>query len=196
VCLILEAEIIDRVAITVANQVITESELKRQARIAAFPKPLPTEIPREVLRATVDRLIEQALIQREMELSRYPAPQSVEADAELEKLKKRLFSSEQEYQTELKRAGITEEELKRHLLRQLTMMRFIDFRFRPGIQVSSADIEEYYKRQFAGKGVPFEEARAKIDQILTEERINEALDRWLSETRAQTYITYNPEVLR
>ena len=196
VCAALHAEIIDRIAITVANQVITESELRRQTRIAAFPKALSEQLPIELTRQTAERLIEQALIRREMELSRYPMPDALEADKELRELKKRLFTSDDQYISDLIRAGITEEELKRNLLIQLTVMRFIDFRFRPGIQVPNADIEEHYKRNFAGQGVTLDDARSKIEQILIDERINEALDKWLKETRTRTHVDFNPEILR
>lgn len=195
-CVVVRAEIIDRIAITVANQVITESELRRQTRIEAFPKALPAQLPVELTRQTAGRVIEQALIRREMELSRYPAPEPLEADKELRELKKRLFKSEELYLAELKRAGITEEELKRHLLLQVTAMRFIDFRFRPAVQVSNAEIEDYYKRYLAGQGVALGQARPKIEQILIDERVNEALDKWIRETRAHTHVDFNPEVLR
>ncbi len=30
---------------------------------------------------------------------------------------------------------------------QLTLLRFIDYRFRPGIQISDSDIDAYYQQQ-------------------------------------------------
>src|ERR1035438_8233584 len=40
--------------------------------------------------------------------------------------------------------GVTEPELKTRLLWQLTLVRFIDVRFRPGIQIGDDDIRNYF----------------------------------------------------
>jgi len=85
----------------------------------------------------------------------------------------------------------------------MTLMHFIDFRFRPGIQVPDADMQAYYQQQLTKwqqqgvKPVPtFDDSRESIEQILTEQRIDQAVDKWLSETRGQVPIRYLDEALR
>ena len=85
----------------------------------------------------------------------------------------------------------------------MTLMRFIDYRFRPGIQIPDKDMQAYYQQQLATwrqqgtKPIPsFEDTRDSIEQILTEQRIDQALDRWLADTRTQVAIRYHDETLQ
>jgi len=83
------------------------------------------------------------------------------------------------------------------LLWQLTLLRFIDYRFRPGIQIPPPDVQAYYRQQVSEwrqKGtnpIPtIEEARDQIEEILTQQRIDQALDQWIQDTRKQVNINY------
>ena len=71
------AEIIDRVAVTVDKRVITESEIVRQIRITAFLNNEQPDFSASSKRVTADRLVEQVLIRRELESTRYSAPAPV-----------------------------------------------------------------------------------------------------------------------
>src|SRR5262245_7837713 len=64
-------EVIDRIAVSVNNRVITESEILRQIRITAFMNGEKPDFSAENKRRTADRLVEQALIRHEIETSRY-----------------------------------------------------------------------------------------------------------------------------
>jgi hypothetical protein len=82
-------------------------------------------------------------------------------------------------------------------------LRFVDFRFRPGIQVQDSDVQEYYKQQVATwqkegmQSIPsFGEARGQIEEILTQQRIDEAMNQWLSEVRMQVSVRYRDETLQ
>src|SRR5688572_25991518 len=72
-------EIIDRVAVTVGPSVITESELRRELRITAFLDGRELDLGSAAKRAAGDRLIDQRLIRREIETSRYPVSSDPEA---------------------------------------------------------------------------------------------------------------------
>jgi hypothetical protein len=80
----------------------------------------------------------------------------------------------------------------------------IDFRFRPGVQVPPEDTREYYdqrivpewRKKSSDPAPSFEESRDQIEQILTEQRIDQALDRWLNQQRTQTEIRYHEEAFR
>ncbi len=190
------AEIIDRIAITTGNQVITESQIDEEIRITAFLNHEKPEIDASSRRQAAGRLVEQTLVKREMDLSHYPPPQPGDADTALADVKA-AYPSEAEYAAALESYGITEADLKRRLLWQFTLLRFIEYRFRPGIQIPDADVQTYYRQQVSGweqqgiKPIPsLEDSRDQIEEILTQKRIDQALDQWLADTRKQAAVSY------
>jgi peptidyl-prolyl cis-trans isomerase SurA len=190
------AEIIDRIVITVANQVITQSQVDEEIRVTAFLNRDKLDLSADAKKEAANRLIEQALIKREMDLSRYPLPQLSDTGESLRTLKA-MYPSEAEFQNALQSYGITADELSRRLWWQLTLLRFIDYRFRPGIQIPAADVQAYYRQQVSEweqkgtKPIPtLEESRDQIEEILTQKRIDKALDQWIKDTRSQVTITY------
>src|SRR5581483_2423618 len=192
----LSAEIIDRIAITVSSQVITESQVDEEIRVTDFLNRDPLNLSLDARKQAAARLIEQALIRHEMELSRYPLPELADAAESLQSLKA-MYPSQAEFQKALDEYGITVDELTRRLWWQLTLLRFIDYRFRPGIQIPAADVQAYYRQQLSDwqkKGIEkvptFEDSRDQIEEILTQKRIDQALDQWIKDTRAQVAINY------
>ncbi len=201
--LLAPAEVIDRIAVTVDRIVITESDILSQMRVAAFLNGEPLDLSPEARRTAARRLVEQALIQREIELTRYPAPAPKDADPVLEQIRGR-FGGAEPFAARLAEYGISEEELRRNLWRQLMTLRFIDFRFRSGIAVSESEIDEYYRNELLpqfrknGSAAPpsLEDARDQIEEILISRRVDEALDKWLSSAAAQAKIEYREEAFR
>lgn len=199
---ILAAEIIDRIAISVGNQVITESQIVEEIRLTAFLNEDKLSLDNEERKKSAGRLIEQTLVRREMEFSHYPLPTLSDAAQPLESLRAR-YKTGAEYQQALDSYGITEDGLKRRLWWQATFLRFIDYRFRPGIQISEADIRAYYQQQldkWKQEGVNpvpgLEDVRPSIERTLTEQRIDQAVDRWLADTRTQVNIRFHDEALQ
>ena len=183
------AEIVDRIVSTVGNQVITQSEIVRQTRIAAFLNGQPADLSAESRRKTLERIIEQELIRREAQLSRYPEPEPWEVEKAIKATREARSIGEAEWQGELKRAGITSEELSKHFALQLRALRFTEFRFRPAIQINEKDLREFYARNYKGKTAPpFEEAREALERMLIDEQVNQSLDRWLKEARGRSRI--------
>jgi len=199
---LLSAEIIDRIVITVANRVITQSQIDDEIRVTAFLNRDQVDLSPAARKQAAARLVEQALIKREMDLSHYPLPGLGDAGESLQTLKA-MYSSESEFQNALQASAITVDELTRRLWWQLTLLRFIDYRFRPGIQVPAADVQAYYRRQVSEweqkgtKPIPtFQESRDQIEEILTQQRIDRALEQWIEDTKSQVTITYLDSALR
>lgn len=196
------ADIIDRVAVTIELQVITESEIMRQIRVTAFLNGEKPDYSAENKRRTADRLVEQSLIRREIETIHY-ASANKDNSTGYDEFRKTRYPQQGAYETALKQAGVTDDEVREALQWQAMFLEFIDVRFRPGVQVPDAEVRDYYDREFApkakesGQPVPsFGESREAITNILAAQRVDSALDRWLGQTRTQTRIRYRDEVFR
>jgi len=197
--LISSAEVIDRIAVSVGNQVITEAQILDELRITAFLNNQKPGITPDQKKAAAERLIEQALVKREMELSRFPLPDQTEA-APLETELQAKYGSAAQLCQALAQAGIGKQNLEQRLWWQLTLLRFIDYRFRPSIQIPETAVKTYYEKKRAEwerqgvKPVPtLEDSRAGIEKILTEQRVDRAMDRWLGDTRTRIEILYRKE---
>jgi hypothetical protein len=197
VLLAARADIIDRIAVTVDKRVVTESEIVRQIRITAFLNGEDPDTSAGNKRATAERLVEQILIRRELETTRYASGGAGSTEAHDEVVRK--FPSPQAYGEALAKYGITDAEIREALAWQSTLLDFIETRFRPGIQIATSEIREYYDSQAAlnpGKLPPFERAKDDIEKIITQQRVDNALDRWLGQARLQSRIRYTQEVFR
>jgi len=198
------AEIIDRIAVSVGNSVITASALDREVRVIALLNSMPPDFTPASKRATAERLIEQKLIRREIELSRYPTPDAATVEPVLEESRKTRFKSDDDFRRALAEYGITEQDVKDHLLWQLTLLRFIEVRFRPGIQATDQDIRDYFEKvvkpaaqaAHPGEPVTLDDYRDKIEEVLTGQRADRELDNWLKETRKRTEIVFHEELFQ
>jgi hypothetical protein len=198
----LSAEIIDRIAITAGNQVITASQIDEELRITAFLNREKLDVNPDTRKQAASRLIEQALVKREMDLSHYPLPQAGDASAALAGVKA-TYPNQGDFAAALESYGVSEADLTRRLLWQFTLLRFIDYRFRPGIQIPDADVQTYYRQQVSGweqqgiKPIPtLEDSRDQIEEILTQKRIDQALDQWMADARKQAAVTYRDAALQ
>jgi hypothetical protein len=198
------AVIIDRVAVSVGNRVITESDISREIRVTAFlngSRPDPGPASR---RSAADRMVEQTLIRAELESSRYPLPAAAEVEPTLELFKREHSTDTADYQRQLQAAGITEQDLKEALLWQRTLLRFIEVRFRPAAQVTEQEIEDYFhkvveptaKAAHPGQPVLLDEYRGQIEETLTGQRADQEVDAWLKEARQRSEIVYHPEAFQ
>lgn len=187
------AEIIDRIAVSVGNQVITTDQINDEIRVTAFLNQTQPDFSAAEKKKAAERLIEQALIKREMEVSHYPLPPLSDADAMLQRAKVE--------HGDFAPSGIGENDLRQHLWWQLTLLKFIDERFRPTVHVTTPEVRQHYREQVAKwqeqgvKAIPsFEESRDAMEKALVEERVTNAMDRWLGDARTQVDIRFRKGV--
>ena len=135
------AETLDRIAVSVGQEVITESQVILDLRVAAFLDRKPVDLSGAAKRQSAERLVDQLLILREAADSHVTLP-STEATAGLVA----PYAAESGYQADLERYGISERDLGAHLLAGLRTLTFTDLRFRPDVQVSPEDIRSYYDK--------------------------------------------------
>ena len=198
------AAIVDRIAVSVGNRVITSSDLDRQIRVAAFQDGVPPQFTPARKRATADAMIEQKLIQLELTNSRYPLPDPAELIPAIDLFKKQHFQNDQQYRDSLAAAGIADEDFKELLLWQRTLLLFIQVRFETGVQLSSQDVDEYFQNTVRpaaeaahpGQPVSLEDYRNQIERTLTGQRADKEMDTWLRDARRGTEIVIHDEVLQ
>jgi hypothetical protein len=71
------------------------------------------------------------------------------------------------------------------------------------VEISGDDLREFYaslSAEWREKGearIPtFEESRDQVEKLLTDQRVGQALDRWLGAQRTQTRIIYRNQVFQ
>jgi len=198
------ATVIDRIAVSVGNRVITTSDLDREIRVTAFLNGARPDFSPANKRATAERMVEQRLIRNELETARYPVPAAPEVEPELAQFKKNYFHSDEEYRRALSEDGITEDDLKAELLWQRTLLLFIDVRFRPGVQVSEQEVQDYFRKTVApaarqanpGQTPSLAQYRDEIEQKLAGDKVDQELDAWLQAARRRTQIVFHPEAFQ
>ena len=197
------AAVLDRIAVTVGKQVIAESDVVRDLRVSAFLDQKPLDLSGEQKRKAADRLVDQLLILQEATFSRVNLAEMEDARKMLEQIKSTVYRNDADYRVALMRYGITEEEVLNQLLDGLRAMRFTDLRFRPEVQISDDDLHESYNKLAAEwrkkdpANLPsFEDSREQVEKLLTDERIAQALDRWLGTQRTELQILYREQAFK
>ena len=198
------SEIIDRIAVSVGTSVITTSDVDQELRTTAFLNGVKPDFSTAAKHAAAERMVERTLVRRELELSRYPVPDPSAAIPRLEAFQKERYPTEAAFQAALTEDGLTAQTLQNEFYWQLTLLRFIEVRFRPAVQVSEADIQDYFEKKVKpvaeaahpGDPAALEDYRAQIEETLTGQRADEELDNWLKETRRRTDITMHEDALQ
>lgn len=189
-----QAVVLDRIAVTVGRQVIAESDVERDLRVAAFLDRKPVDLSGAQRRKAADRLVDQLLILQEAAFSRVPLPDKADAVKLIEPVKAEYGA---DFAPALHRYGITEKDVVEHLFAGVRALRYTELRFRPEVQISDDDLRQLYStlvEQWKKKGeknIPgFEESRDQLEKLLIDQRTSQALDRWLGNQRAETQILY------
>lgn len=196
-CQLLSAVVVDRVAIIVGRRVVKTSDIERDLRVTQFVNRQPLNLSAEAKRGVADRMITQELIRQELMNGGYTEPGQDDVTAYLQQLRNDRFKgSEEQLHLELSRYGLSEPQLRQYLLWQLTVLRFIDQRFRPGVLVTDEDVRDYYDEHHAEmvKANPaknsLQELDPKIRETISGERVNKSFEEWLQQTKERTRVEY------
>lgn len=189
------AEVIDRIIATVNGHIILQSDwdeaLCYEALLSNRSLPQFTDDDR---RAVLDRLIDQELLREQMNSADFAHATDTEVAARVANARKQYpqAASTQAWQALLAQYHLTEKDLLVHVRQQIDVMRLVDARLRPTVQIDSKSIEAYYRDQFVPKlkqsgasAVPLAEVSAKIRELLTEAKVNELLVSWLQTLRSE-----------
>jgi hypothetical protein len=196
------AVIIDRIAVIVGNSIVKESDVKRDIRVTSFLDNETPDLSLPAQRKALNRLIDQVFIRREIDLGNYPTATLQQADQQLERIKKERFRTEGVFNQALRKYDLSALDLRTQFQWQLTVLRFIDIRFKPAVLITGDEIEKYYRdhaaalrRQYPGKS-SLAELRSQIRQTLIDERVNQQFFAWLDEQRRETKVQFREESLQ
>jgi hypothetical protein len=189
------AEVVDRIVATVNGRVILQSDLDEALCYdALLTGRSVADFTDDELRATLDRLIDQELLREQMKSADFRHATDTEVSARIADARKQYPQAvtDDSWRSLLARYHISEKQLFAHVRQQIDVMRLVDARLRPAVQIDTKSIEAYYRDQFVPKlkqsgafEVPLPEVSAKIRELLTEEKVSEMLVSWLQTLRSE-----------
>jgi peptidyl-prolyl cis-trans isomerase SurA len=192
-------DVIDRIVATVNGHIILQSDWDEALRYEALLNGRALgQFSDDDRRAVLDRLIDQELLGEQMKSASFPHASEAEAAAQVADARKQYpeAATDQGWQQVLDRFGLTDREVLVHVERQIDLMRLVDARLRPAVQIDSKTIEAYYRDKFvpqlqqSGAGeVPLQDVSAKIRELLTEEKVNELMVSWLQSLRSESKVS-------
>jgi peptidyl-prolyl cis-trans isomerase SurA len=193
------AEVIDRIVAKVNGHIILQSDLDDALRYEALMSGKPLDqFTDEDRRSVLDRIVDQELLDEQMKSTTFQHASQSEVEARVAEARK-LYpgaATAEGWQAVLSRFQLNERDLQAHVQQQIDVMRLIDARLRPQVQIDSKSIEAYYRDKFVpqlkqagGSDVALAEVSGKIRELLTEEKVNQLLVSWLQNLRSESKVT-------
>jgi len=195
--------IVDRMAVVVGKHVIKASDIERDLRLTEFLNQEPFKINPDEKHRSSERLIDQEIIRQELLTAGFQRPSDVEATALQAQIRQERFGgSEPRLREALGRYGLTENQLHDQLVWQLTVLSFIEQRFRASTLLTDEDLRSYYnqhlpdlRRQYPQDN-SFATLEPKIRASLEGERVNQNFTQWLEQARKRYHIEYKQEAFQ
>jgi len=192
------SEVIDRIVATVNGQIILLSDWEDSLRFEAFSSGRPLDrFTAEERKAVLDRLIDRELLREQLHAADIQHATAEEVAQRVGEIRKQYAEAETElgWRAILDRYRLNEDGLKSRVATELDLMRLVDARLRPTVNVDSKSIESYYNqellpqlRQSGAQNVPLAEVTSKIKELLTQKKISQLLITWLQSLRAGSQI--------
>lgn len=189
-------ELLDRIVATVNGQVILQSDWDDEVRFEALMSDRkPDDETSEQRKAALDRLVDQDILREQMRMTDLKPASDDAIKKQIDDVKNEQLREHpgQSWETILSQYQLTDKVVEDHVAAELEQLELVDLRFRPSIQISSADIEKYYRQKIVPKlpasdPLSLNDAVPKIKEILIQERINQLLNSWLENLRSQAQI--------
>jgi hypothetical protein len=185
--------VVDRIVARIEDDIILQSQVRE---LGAFQQLI--EGHAESDDRLLSELIEQWVVQTEATASHFPGPAQSEVDLELAGIKAR-FASPAAYSARLNELGISAAQVRQLLVRQIYVERYLDYKFRPAVEIESAGIEAYYRKELlpdlAKKNQPAPgraEVEEQIRELLVQRGISGLTAKWLDETKSRLKIELAP----
>jgi hypothetical protein len=192
--------VLDHVVAVINGDVLLQSDVDEEMHFAAL-EPFQANGGRDTRLSAMRRLLNRTLILQQMKEQQQFTENVSDADVEksLSELRGHLpgcnkydCANPAGWKAFLADNDLTSEEVTDHWKQRLTVLRFIDDRFRTGIRVSQESIADYYKtavvpvfeRQHE-PAPPLNSVSGRIQEVLLEQQVNAQLQDWLTSLRDQ-----------
>ncbi len=193
-------QIVDRVVAKVNGHIILQSDWEQEVGVEALANGRdPDAFTVAERNAALDRLIDQELLREQVRPSQ-PAPAGEVAArvAEVRNDFRKLHPdcvTDEGWHAQLQRYGLTQSALEKRLGDQIQLMKLVEDRLRPSIQIDQHAVETYYKDQLlpemkraGSRATPLPEVFGRIKDLLAEQKMNELLSGWLASLRSGSHI--------
>ena len=189
--------LVDQVIAVVNGDLVLESDVRDEQRFENF-EPFSTEGVNTRDKA-IERLIDRDLILEQAKLQPDMAVTKQEVDEQLQSLRKDLPACKQ-YRCETDAGwerfvhdqGYTLQELEQHWQRRMGVLKFIELRFRSGIDITPDQIKTYYEQTMLPAYAKNNQKPPKlavisdrIQEVLLAQQVSALLSDWLTQLKAE-----------
>jgi peptidyl-prolyl cis-trans isomerase SurA len=190
-------EVLDDILATVNGHVILQSDLDEELRYENLMSGHEQQgTSADDRKRVLDRLVDRELLTEQASTTEFAPTTEDEIEKQLEQVKSDYVQNlKTAWTAGLASRGFTETEIRDRIAIELNQWKLIDARLRPSVQIDQTAIADYYDRQFlpelrrsGAQPIALQEAVPKIRELLTQQKINEALASWLETLRAQAQI--------
>lgn len=197
------AVVLDRVAVIVGKRAIKLSDIEKDIRVTAFLNRAALDTSPAVRCKSAERLVDQSVIRDEIATGDYERATDEEAAGLLNNLRRDRFGgSEARLRQELTKYGVTQDQVTEAMRWQLTVLRFIEERFRPAVLIQDDAVKTYYDqhlddlRKQNPKDSSYDTLEPKIREQLASAEVDKQFDAWLAEKRQDDRVTFQQEVFK
>jgi parvulin-like peptidyl-prolyl isomerase len=194
--------VLDRVVADADGQAILASDVDDEMRFSALQpgaEPPEDNTPQKALNRMIDRtLIDQ---QRALQPGVVAVSQK-DVDQAIEEMQKQISAStntdcetDAGWRAFLAQHGFTPGEIQDRMRERLSILKFIDVRFGIVVQVSNADVKNYYEQvltpELKQSKTPLPDLRTvapRIREILRQRQVSNLIDEWLKSLRAEGHV--------
>jgi hypothetical protein len=195
------AQTVDRIAVSVGNIGITESEIRQELLFEQFMDGQPHSARPDgaQLDAARARLVRQTLLIQEIEAEGLDSTGVAEEAGRLLDEIRKLYPDEESYQSALSTTGLTQDQAVERLMNHVRILRLIEQKFRPNAWVEPSEIEAYYQKTIVpeyardgGTPPPLGELEKRIRELLLQQEVDQLLDEWLKEIESVRRVKVHP----
>jgi parvulin-like peptidyl-prolyl isomerase len=183
------ARIVDRIVARIEDDIILMSQVRE---LGAFQQLVDGQAESDD--KLLQELIEQWMVETEATASHFPQPAQSEIDRELTRLKEH-FANPEDYASRLNDLGLSAAQVRQLLSRQIYVERYVDYKFRPSVQIQPSDIDAYYQKELLpdlaknNQPAPHRaEVEEQIRELLIQRGISDMTVKWLDDTKARLRI--------
>ena len=198
------SEPLDKIVASVDRHAIMRSEVEEEARFAHFISGQPGKVTIADEVTALNRLIDRALIDDQIEVFGTIPVESKEVQARIADIRTSISgaATDESWRGLLADHQLDQEIIAQHVKDEIRTLRFIDMRFRSEVRVGPRSIQSYYDSTFVPQmrkqnltPPPLPEVQPKIEAILREQRVDNLISEWLKSLRTQSRIqTFDPNL--